>query len=31
VAATMRAAIRPTDLIARYGGEEFAVLLPGTQ
>jgi diguanylate cyclase (GGDEF)-like protein len=29
VAASMRAILRPTDLLARYGGEEFAVLLPG--
>jgi diguanylate cyclase (GGDEF)-like protein len=29
VAACMRGALRPTDMLARYGGEEFAVLLPG--
>jgi diguanylate cyclase (GGDEF)-like protein len=29
VAACMRTAVRPTDLLARYGGEEFTVLLPG--
>ena len=29
VAAALRSALRPTDMIARYGGEEFAVLLPG--
>jgi diguanylate cyclase (GGDEF)-like protein len=29
VAACLRGALRPTDMIARYGGEEFAVLLPG--
>lgn len=31
VAAAMREAVRPTDLLARYGGEEFLVLLPGVQ
>jgi len=30
VAATLRDALRPQDLIARYGGEEFALLLPDT-
>jgi diguanylate cyclase (GGDEF)-like protein len=29
VAARLRSALRPTDLLARYGGEEFVVLLPG--
>jgi diguanylate cyclase (GGDEF)-like protein len=31
VAACLRGALRPTDMIARYGGEEFAVLLPGAR
>ncbi|MGI8550567.1 MAG: diguanylate cyclase [Dehalococcoidia bacterium] len=30
VAATMRSALRDSDVAARYGGEEFAVILPGT-
>ena len=30
VAQTLRANLRPTDLVARYGGEEFLVILPDT-
>jgi diguanylate cyclase (GGDEF)-like protein len=30
VGQTMRANLRPTDLVARYGGEEFIVILPDT-
>lgn len=30
VAATLRAGMRPTDLVGRLGGDEFAVLLPDT-
>ncbi len=30
VAATLRAALRASDLVARYGGEEFVVVLPET-
>ena len=30
VAATLRQAARPGDLVARYGGEEFVLLLPET-
>ncbi|MBX3158009.1 MAG: GGDEF domain-containing protein [Deltaproteobacteria bacterium] len=30
VGQTLRAHLRPTDLVARYGGEEFAVILPDT-
>lgn len=30
VAATMRAAVRNSDLVARYGGEEFVLVLPNT-
>ncbi|MBL8376945.1 MAG: GGDEF domain-containing protein [Burkholderiales bacterium] len=28
LAATLRAALRPGDVVARYGGEEFVILLP---
>ncbi len=31
VAAALRGAARPGDLVARYGGEEFVVLLPATE
>ena len=30
VGQTLRANVRPTDLVARYGGEEFLVILPDT-
>jgi diguanylate cyclase (GGDEF)-like protein len=30
VAHTLRANLRPSDLVARYGGEEFLVILPDT-
>ena len=29
LAAVIRGALRPSDVVARYGGEEFVVLLPG--
>ncbi|HEU0030183.1 MAG TPA: GGDEF domain-containing protein [Kofleriaceae bacterium] len=30
VGQTLRANVRPTDLVARYGGEEFLIILPDT-
>lgn len=30
IAATIKKAVRKTDILARYGGEEFAVILPHT-
>ncbi|HXC40389.1 MAG TPA: diguanylate cyclase [Burkholderiales bacterium] len=30
LAAVIRGALRPSDVVARYGGEEFVVLLPAT-